>query len=120
MAEKVESGTARVEKTNDEWRAQLTPEQYHVTREAGTEMPFTGKYWKTKEPGTYHCVGCGAPLFTSQTKFDSGTGWPSFHAPMDPANVEEHIDDSYGMRRVEPTWDTYSKTAPGRRDCATA
>jgi peptide-methionine (R)-S-oxide reductase len=99
MANKVES--SRVSKTNDEWRAQLTPEQYHVTREAGTEMPFTGKYWKTKEAGTYHCVGCGAALFTSETKFDSGTGWPSFYAPIDPANVEEHTDSTHGMVRVE-------------------
>jgi len=101
MANKVESPSSRVSKTNDEWRAQLTPEQYHVTREAGTEMPFTGKYWKTKEAGTYHCVGCGAALFTSETKFDSGTGWPSFYAPIDPANVEEHTDSTQGMVRVE-------------------
>jgi peptide-methionine (R)-S-oxide reductase len=91
----------KVTKTDEEWRAQLTPEQYHVTREAGTERAFTGKYWKTKEPGTYHCVGCGMPLFTSETKYDSGSGWPSFYAPIDPANVQEHEDNSYGMRRVE-------------------
>jgi peptide-methionine (R)-S-oxide reductase len=101
MADKVANATAKITKTNEEWRNQLTPEQYHVTREAGTEMPFTGKYWKTKEPGTYHCVGCGAPLFTSQTKFDSGTGWPSFYAPLDPANVEEITDTTHGMVRVE-------------------
>ena len=92
---------AKVVKSDAEWRAQLTPEQYHVTREAGTERAFTGKYWKTKDAGTYHCVGCGTPLFTSETKFDSGTGWPSFWAPIDPANVEELTDDSYGMKRVE-------------------
>lgn len=91
----------KVSKSDAEWRAQLTPEQYHVTREAGTERAFTGKYWQTKEPGTYHCVGCGAPLFTSETKFDSGTGWPSFWAPIDPAHVEGLVDDSYGMTRVE-------------------
>jgi peptide-methionine (R)-S-oxide reductase len=101
MTDKGTNANSRITKTNEEWQAQLTPEEYHVTREAGTEMPFTGKYWKTKEPGTYHCVGCGAPLFTSQTKFDSGTGWPSFYAPMDPANVEEHTDTSHGMVRVE-------------------
>ena len=91
----------KITKTDEEWRATLTPEQYHVTREAGTERAFTGKYWKTKEPGTYHCVGCGTPLFTSETKYDSGSGWPSFSAPIDPANVQEHEDNSYGMRRVE-------------------
>jgi peptide-methionine (R)-S-oxide reductase len=91
----------KITKTDEEWRAQLTPEQYHVTREAGTERAFTGKYWKTKEPGTYHCVGCGTPLFTSQTKYDSGSGWPSFYAPIDPANLQEYEDNSYGMRRVE-------------------
>jgi peptide-methionine (R)-S-oxide reductase len=96
-----DKAAGEVTKSDAEWRTQLTPEQYHVTREAGTERAFTGKYWKTKEAGTYHCVGCGTPLFTSETKFDSGTGWPSFWAPIDPANVEEHVDDSYGMRRVE-------------------
>jgi methionine-R-sulfoxide reductase len=99
MTDKV--ANPKITKTNDEWRAQLTPEQYHVTREAGTETPFTGKYWKTKEAGTYHCVGCGAALFTSETKFDSGTGWPSFYAPIDPANVKEHADSGHGMVRVE-------------------
>ena len=70
----------KVSKTEKEWRAQLTPEQYHVTREKGTEPAFTGAYWKTKAPGTYECVCCGEPLFESDTKFDSGTGWPSFWA----------------------------------------
>ena len=101
MADKVADSTSKITKTDAEWRAQLTPEQYHVTREAGTERAFSGKYWKTKEAGTYHCVGCGTPLFTSETKFDSGTGWPSFWAPIDPANVEEHVDNTYGMKRVE-------------------
>jgi len=101
MPDKITEKSPKLTKSDAEWRAQLTPEQYHVTREAGTERAFTGKYWKTKEPGTYRCVGCGTPLFKSETKFDSGTGWPSFWAPIDPANVEEHVDDSYGMRRVE-------------------
>jgi peptide-methionine (R)-S-oxide reductase len=98
MPEKV---TDKVVKTEAEWRAQLSPEQYHVTREAGTERAFTGKYWNTKEAGTYHCVACGAPLFSSETKFDSGTGWPSFSAPIDSSNIEEHTDHAYGMTRVE-------------------
>jgi len=98
MAEKV---TQKITHTEEQWRSRLTPEQYQVTREAGTERAFTGKYWKTKEPGTYHCVGCGTPLFTSETKYDSGSGWPSFYAPIDPANVEERVDQSHGMTRVE-------------------
>ena len=88
-------------KTEAEWRQQLTPEQYHVTREAGTERAFTGKYWDNHESGMYHCVCCGAPLFDSQTKFDSGTGWPSFYKPAEDQNVKEHTDGSYGMSRTE-------------------
>jgi peptide-methionine (R)-S-oxide reductase len=91
----------KVVKTDAEWRQQLSPEQYHVTREAGTERAFTGKYWKTKEAGTYHCVGCGAPLFTSTTKFDSGTGWPSFWAPIAEENIRQRSDGSLMMQRVE-------------------
>jgi len=91
----------KVVKTEAEWRAQLTPEQYHVTREAGTERAFSGKYWKTKDTGMYHCAGCGAPLFNSETKFESGTGWPSFWQPVEGTNIEEHTDTSYGMTRVE-------------------
>jgi peptide-methionine (R)-S-oxide reductase len=91
----------KVVKTEAEWRAQLTPEQYLVTREAGTERAFSGQYWKTKDAGMYHCVGCGAPLFNSETKFESGTGWPSFWQPVDGTNIEEHTDTSYGMTRVE-------------------
>ena len=93
--------TEKIVKSETEWKKELTPEEYRVTREAGTEPAFTGKYWKTKDPGTYHCVCCGAPLFDSTTKFDSGTGWPSFYAPADEKNVVEHKDSSYGMVRTE-------------------
>lgn len=92
---------AKIEKTEAEWKKQLTPEQYHVTREAGTEPPFTGKYCNTKDAGTYHCVCCGEPLFDSSTKFESGTGWPSFYQPAHAAKVEEHRDSSHGMARTE-------------------
>jgi peptide-methionine (R)-S-oxide reductase len=93
--------TEKVTKTDSEWKSQLSPEEYHVTREAGTERAFTGKYWKTKEAGTYHCVCCGEPLFDSRTKFDSGTGWPSFSQPADQGKVAEHTDRAYGMSRTE-------------------
>jgi peptide-methionine (R)-S-oxide reductase len=88
-------------KSEAEWKERLTPQQYHVTREAGTERAFTGKYWKTKDPGIYHCVCCGEPLFDSETKFDSGTGWPSFYRPAEPGKVVEHKDSTYGMVRTE-------------------
>ena len=100
MAEKV-INTDKVTKTDEEWRKQLSPEQYHVARKAGTEPAFTGKYWKTKEPGTFTCVCCGQPLFSSQTKFDSGTGWPSFWQPLESEAVVEHSDHTYGMTRTE-------------------
>ncbi len=93
----------RVEKSDGEWRAELTPSQYDVLRDKGTERPFTGHYVHEKRDGTYRCAGCGAELFSSQTKFDSGTGWPSFTEPADRANVELHDDRSYGMHRVEVT-----------------
>ena len=91
----------KVEKTDAEWRRQLSPEQYRVTRRKGTERPFTGAYHATKEPGVYGCVCCGQPLFDSGTKFESGTGWPSFWAPVDDAAVAEEEDRSFFMRRTE-------------------
>jgi methionine-R-sulfoxide reductase len=90
-----------VQKTEAEWRKQLTPEQYQVLREAGTERPFTGKYWNTKEPGVYRCAACGAVLFTSKEKFDSGCGWPSFSDLAAKGTVIEREDNSYGMHRTE-------------------
>jgi peptide-methionine (R)-S-oxide reductase len=91
----------KIEKTDAEWRAQLNDDQYHVTRQKGTEPAFAGEYWKTKKPGMYHCVCCGEPLFDSETKFDSGTGWPSFWAPTDDSKVALETDESYGMARTE-------------------
>lgn len=91
----------KVEKPDTEWQAQLTPEQFHVTRKKGTERAFTGCYWNNKEAGTYTCVCCGTPLFKSQTKYDSGTGWPSFWEPIDPKNVRREVDRSLFMSRTE-------------------
>ncbi|MFN8132047.1 MAG: peptide-methionine (R)-S-oxide reductase MsrB [Solirubrobacteraceae bacterium] len=93
--------TSKVTKTEQEWREQLTPEQYAVTREHGTERAFTGELHDEKRDGAYRCVCCGAELFDSATKFDSGTGWPSFFAPAADEAVEERTDTSYGMRRTE-------------------
>ena len=91
----------KVVKSKDEWKQGLTPEQYHVTREHGTERPFTGEYNATKEKGMYRCVCCGNPLFSSDTKFDSGTGWPSFYAPVEKGAVAEKTDRSMFMERTE-------------------
>ncbi len=93
----------KIEKTDAEWRQQLTPEQYQVLRQKGTERAFTGKFWDTKTPGTYLCAGCGQELFTSAEKFDSGCGWPSFVRPLGECQVEEHADRSHGMIRTEVT-----------------
>ena len=96
----------KVEKTADEWQQELTPEQYHVCREKGTERPFTGKYHDSKDPGTYKCVCCGNALFDSETKFESGTGWPSFYQPIAAENVAAEEDNSYGMSRTEVVCDS--------------
>lgn len=88
-------------KTDEEWRAALTPEQYSIAREAGTERPFTGKYWDTHAKGVYHCAACGQALFSSGTKFDSGTGWPSFYAPVSEQAVSTLDDHAHGMTRAE-------------------
>ncbi len=93
--------TERVELTEDEWRSRLSPERYAVLRAAGTEPPFSGEYVHSKQDGTYKCAGCGAALFSSSTKFESGSGWPSFWEPMDGDNVELVPDHSHGMARTE-------------------
>jgi peptide-methionine (R)-S-oxide reductase len=91
----------KVQKSDTEWRSELTPEQYHVLREQGTERAFTGEYAHSKESGVYRCAGCGKPLFRSDEKFESGTGWPSFWAPADKEAVDTELDRSYGMVRTE-------------------
>jgi peptide-methionine (R)-S-oxide reductase len=94
---------AKIEKSEAEWRAQLTPEQYHVLREKGTERPFTGALVNNHADGMHHCAACNAPLFQSNTKFESGSGWPSFFDPIHKDAVQLHEDNTYGMRRVEAT-----------------
>jgi peptide-methionine (R)-S-oxide reductase len=89
--------------SDDEWKQKLTPEQYDVCRNKGTERPFSGKYYDSKEKGVYKCVCCGNELFSSETKFDSGTGWPSFWQPMKPENIKSEVDQDYGMLRIEVT-----------------
>jgi peptide-methionine (R)-S-oxide reductase len=93
----------KVHKSDAEWKAQLTPEQFKVARKKGTERAYSGKYWDNHDPGVYKCVCCGAPLFDSETKFESGTGWPSFWAPVAAASVKEEADNSLFMRRTEVT-----------------
>jgi len=95
--------TDKIEKTEEEWRKQLSPMQYHVAREKGTEPPFTGEFDKHFEPGVYKCIGCGEVLFSSDAKYNSGCGWPAFTAPAEGDRVEETTDNSFGMRRVEVT-----------------
>ncbi len=93
--------TEKTRKTEEEWRKDLTPEQYEVLREKGTEAPFTGKYWDTTQEGMYRCAACGQPLFRSETKYDAGCGWPSFAQPVAPGSVDTDIDRSHGMERTE-------------------
>jgi len=97
MTDKVE----KVTKSEADWRRELTPEQYHILREKGTERAFTGEYAHTKTPGVYRCAACGQELFDSDTKYDSGSGWPSFYQPVDDKQVELHDDNTFGMQRTE-------------------
>ena len=91
----------KIDRTDQDWRGQLTSEQYEVCRQKGTERPFSGRYWNSKEVGLYQCVCCGQELFSSETKYDSGTGWPSFWAPVSPENIRSEEDSSHFMRRTE-------------------
>lgn len=100
MAEKIQE---KIHKTDEEWRKELSPEEFHILREKGTERAFTGEYYETKSRGTYLCRACGNELFSSDTKYESGSGWPSFYQPLKADAVEEQADTAYGMRRVEIT-----------------
>lgn len=91
----------KVVKSDAEWRAKLTPEEYYVTRQKGTERPFSGRYWDTRQTGIYRCIGCGTPLFASDTKFDAGCGWPSYFEALNPDLVREEQDHTHGMTRTE-------------------
>ena len=91
----------KIKKSEEEWQKELTPEQYHILREKGTERAFTGEYAHTKTPGVYRCAACGQELFDSDTKYDSGSGWPSFYQPMNKDSVELHEDSTFGMKRTE-------------------
>jgi peptide-methionine (R)-S-oxide reductase len=93
--------TDKVRKSEEEWKKELTPEEFEIARKKGTERAFTGKYWKNKDEGTYKCVCCGSDLFSSDTKYDSGSGWPSFYQPIDKEKVEEETDRSFFMERTE-------------------
>ena len=99
--EKTKVNREQIEKSEAEWKKMLSPEEFKITRQKGTEPAFTGKYWQTKEKGIYRCVCCGNDLFSSDTKFDSGTGWPSFWGPLAPENVKTEEDNSFFMRRTE-------------------
>jgi len=101
MTETKTENIQKIEKTDAEWRSELTPEQYHILREKGTEPAFTGALYNNHADGMYHCAACGAPLFESDKKFESGSGWPSFYLPADNSAIATHEDTSYGMRRVE-------------------
>lgn len=92
---------SKISKTEDEWKVQLTPEQFRVTRQAGTERPYSGEYEQCWDKGVYHCVCCGHPLFDSESKFNAGCGWPSFHSELEEAGIEQRADFSHGMSRVE-------------------
>lgn len=101
QSQKMEKKDYQVSKSEAEWKAELTPEQYHILREKGTERAFTGKYWKNEEDGMYKCAACDTPLFSSDTKYKSGSGWPSFYDPVKKENVSVLVDTSFGMVREE-------------------